>query len=60
MVNAIQFGLLTDYSKKVYSITSPQAWVILQDESFLSCVHALTYIYSRISEGKTHVNNNQG
>lgn len=60
MVNEVQFGLLTDYSKEVYSITSPQAWVILQDESSLSCVHALTYIYSRISKGKTHVSHNHG
>ena len=45
VINSVQYGTLTDYSKNYYHIDIPEPCILLQRENTFNCTHALTYTF---------------
>ena len=45
MIETTEYGLLTEFTKSYYHISSKEAWIILQQNQAILSVHALTYVY---------------
>ena len=52
MIETTEYGLLTEYTKSYYHISSKEAWIVLQQNQEILSVHALTYVYKSLGSGK--------
>ena len=52
MIETTEYGLLTEFTKSYYHISSKEAWIILQQNQEILSVHALTYVYKSLGSGE--------